>query len=182
MRKTIALLLAIAAPAAIAAPFEVCWQNPTQNVDGSDLTDLASVRLYLSTSPGTDRVAVGDYATTDPGAEICAEFDADPGDYYATMTALDVPGNESGFSNEITKTVADPVPEPPVLLTEPSTVYTVVKQPDRFVLLPIGIAPAGTTCSRTQTVNGYGVVPNDAVEWSPGSTARPIVVVAQCDG
>jgi len=59
------------------------------------------------------------------------------------------------------------------------TVYTVVKQEDRFVLLPIGQAALGTPCVDDQSVNGLNVVPRGAVDWA--GNVQPAVVVARCE-
>lgn len=75
-----------------------------------------------------------------------------------------------------------PPPGPPVILDQEEIVYTVVKQPNRFVLLPIGTVPAGTSCDPSNSVNGLGAVPTDAVVWTSTTGSRPIVVVARCDG
>ena len=72
------------------------WVAPTTNEDGSFLEDLAGYKLYYGTQPGqyTQIVTVGDYTT----AEI---DDLGSGTYYVTVTAYDIYGNESDFSNEI---------------------------------------------------------------------------------
>ncbi|MEM8767352.1 MAG: LamG-like jellyroll fold domain-containing protein, partial [Pseudomonadota bacterium] len=77
------------------------WQAPTENVDGSPLTDLAGYRIYY----GTDSRSYGNTVeVSDPGSTE-ASFTAPSGDYYVTMTALDAEGNESAYSNEIVKAV-----------------------------------------------------------------------------
>lgn len=171
-------------------------QNPTENIDGTPLTDLTMVKLYACTGEAcvaTEQPNNGDYPTTEPGAETQMPRTFTPnGDVGTTFvvryraTALDSEGNESDYSNtkEYRITFIDAgIPQPPViLLPEERTVFHVIKQPNSFVLLPIGTAPAGTPCDPNQTVNGHGAVPTDAVAWSPGSTARPVVVVAQCGG
>jgi hypothetical protein len=164
----------------VAHALQVCWTAPTENVDGSDLDDLFGYRIYYGASSRDydSIILIGDAAAT------CHQWVPAPGDYFIAMTAIDDDGNESAYSNEVLKNepVPDPGPLPPVILAQEETVYTVVKQPDRFVLIPIGTVPAGTPCDPNQSVNGLGVVPNVAVVWAPGSTVRPIVVVAQCDG
>lgn len=76
------------------------WQAPTQNVDGSPLTDLASYRIYYgSTSRSyTDQRDVAASATR-------ADFQLAAGTYYFAMTALDGQGNESDYSNEVVRVV-----------------------------------------------------------------------------
>jgi hypothetical protein len=161
------------------------WTAPTKNVDGSDLTDLAGYRLY--NGPGTrnyDQVADVPGADT-LGVTLTVATGLPTGMRYFAVTAVDGDGNESAFSNEVSKLISPCIaPEAPVMLQTFAPVYTVVKQPDRFILLPIGTVPAGTMCDPSNSVNGHGAVPNDAVIWTSTepNAPRPIVVVAQCDG
>ena len=171
--------------AANAASFNVCWQNPTENVDGSPLTDLERVRILWELESDATINGNDPYNTTEVGAELCTDITVpQDGDYTVKMRAIDADGDVSSDSNVVTKTAGAPVvptdPLPPVILTSESTVFTVVKQPDKFVLLPIGTVPAGTECSQQEVVNGHGVVPNGDVVWTSPTGPRPIVVVAQC--
>lgn len=77
----------------------VCMQMPTENVDGSALTDLNGGRVYLGASTRNYTQAV-QYSATVPGADICVDFKVAPGWYYVAATALDRDGNESAYSNE----------------------------------------------------------------------------------
>ena len=71
-----------------------------QNVDGTPLTDLAGYRIYYGTVSRTysDMVEVTDPQTTSHTLDLTS------GDYYVAMTALDLEGNESAYSNEVLKT------------------------------------------------------------------------------
>jgi hypothetical protein len=72
------------------------WTAPTTNEDGSTLDDLVGYKLYYGNQPGqySQVVTVGDYTT--------AEIDnLGSGTYYLSVTAYDIYGNESSFSNEI---------------------------------------------------------------------------------
>jgi hypothetical protein len=77
------------------------WQAPTQNVDGSPLTDLAGYRIYYGlTSRGyTETVAISAAAGTH------YELVLPSGQYYFAMTSLDAQGNESAYSNEVIRVV-----------------------------------------------------------------------------
>ena len=181
MRKKllIGLLLTLSLPA---EAFEVCWHNPSENIDGTALTDLVAVRVYYGDTARMYTQTV-DFAETVPGAQVChVVIPAEPGSYFVAATAIDRDGNESQYSNEVIKAEIRTEPLPPVIFLTSHVAYTVVKQPDRFVLVPIGTVPAGTQCDLNQSVNGYGVVPNSAVIWTSPTGARPIVVVAQCNG
>jgi hypothetical protein len=81
-------------------PVELTWVAPTQNVDGTTLTDLAGYRIYWGTASRdyTDSVEINDPAT------LSHTLVLESGDYYVAMTAFDAQGNESAFSNEVLKT------------------------------------------------------------------------------
>jgi hypothetical protein len=77
------------------------WQPPSQNVDGTPLTDLAGFVIYWGTS---SRDYTGSFTINSPSA---TEWEAtvSPGDYYFAMTAFDGANNESAHSNEVLKTI-----------------------------------------------------------------------------
>jgi hypothetical protein len=160
----------------------VCWTAPTQNVDGSPLTDLDGYNIYHGPS---SRNYNGVAVVPDAGA-TCADVAGLPaGTYFVAMTALDADGNESGLSNEVLKVETSTVPKAPVVLVADEVVFTVVKRPGRFVLLPIGAVPAGTVCDLNNFAPaGHGTVDNSDVVWTnqaPGAV-RPDVVVVACPG
>ncbi|MEZ5559895.1 MAG: hypothetical protein R3E86_15290 [Pseudomonadales bacterium] len=77
------------------------WQAPTQNVDGSPLTDLAGYNIYWGTSSRS-------YSTSLPiNSPTTTQWEANiaPGTYYFALTAFDAAGNESAYSNEIRKVI-----------------------------------------------------------------------------
>ena len=75
------------------------WNAPSTNEDGSPLSDLAGYKLYYGNAPGiySNVITVGDYTSAEIG-------DLESGTYYLTVTAYDIYGNESAFSNEIDHT------------------------------------------------------------------------------
>lgn len=76
------------------------WIAPTTNTDGSQLTDLAGFRVYYGTSSESysNSVDVGNVAS-------CYVTGLGTGDtYYFAITAYDLIGNESGYSNELIRT------------------------------------------------------------------------------
>jgi hypothetical protein len=77
------------------------WQAPQENVDGTPLTDLAGYVVYWGQQ---SRSYDGSYRIDDPDV---TEWEADiaPGEYFFALTALDSEGNESGYSNEVRKTI-----------------------------------------------------------------------------
>ncbi len=77
---------------------KLCWINPVENVDGSTLTDLASINLYKD---GQLQVT---YAADAPGSNQCVTFRLPEGVYQYRATAVDSEGNESAYSNQVEKT------------------------------------------------------------------------------
>ena len=79
---------------------ELSWDAPTQNVDGTPLTDLAGFVLYWGK-------ASRQYSSSVPldGDRLSYRIELAPGNYFFSMTATDADGNESAFSNEVSKLI-----------------------------------------------------------------------------
>ena len=77
------------------------WTAPTQNVDGSPLTNLAGYKVYWGTTPGTysSNASVSGAGTTTYTTNLT------PGTWYFAVSALDATGAESAKTNEVSKTV-----------------------------------------------------------------------------
>lgn len=77
------------------------WQAPTENVDGTAISDLAGFRIYFGPMSGsyTDQLDVSSPGTSTQSLTLPS------GSYYFAMTAVDADGNESGYSNEVVRTV-----------------------------------------------------------------------------
>jgi hypothetical protein len=192
---------------------QVCLTMPTQNVDGSAIDDLGGFRLHLGQTSRNYGYVSDPVIETAPGIDVCYALNMAPGTYYVAATAFDTEGavlpgptincsgdpaddandpgnevicaNESAYSNEVEKIQIDTSPLPPVVIGQDETVFTVIKQPGQFVLIPIGIAPAGTVCDlNANAPRDYGTVANADVVWNcqGASCPRPIAVVARCDG
>lgn len=78
---------------------KLAWDAPTTNADGTILTDLAGYNIYYgTTSRGYINVIdvgnVTNYTIGNLSWDIV---------YYFTVTAYDTSGNESEFSNEVSK-------------------------------------------------------------------------------
>ena len=86
----------------VSASAYLLWDPPTTNVDGTPLTDLAGFRVYRGTEPGvyTEIVDI-------PSPEVTTyTFQGLPaGIHYFAVTAYDQAGNESDFSNEVSKAI-----------------------------------------------------------------------------
>ena len=76
----------------------ISWQPPSENIDGTTLTDLAGFKIY--TVEGGSYIMEADIATPSGNSTSLAKA---PGEYMVVMTAYDMEGNESGFSNAVAK-------------------------------------------------------------------------------
>lgn len=78
------------------------WTAPTQNEDGSSLTDLAGYKLYWGTTPGTytDSVTIDN-----PGITTYVVENLAPGTYEFVATSFTEAGIESQYSGAATKTI-----------------------------------------------------------------------------
>jgi hypothetical protein len=74
------------------------WDSPATNEDGTPLTDLGGFRVYYGSTSG-----VYDFSL-DVGNSTQADMPNLPGGsvYYFAVTAYDISGNESAFSEEVT--------------------------------------------------------------------------------
>ena len=79
------------------------WTAPTQNTDGSVLTDLAGYKLYYGKSPGN-------YDTTvridNPSISTYLVDNLVPDTYYVVATSFNASGVESAYSGQAVKTVS----------------------------------------------------------------------------
>ena len=180
-RTVIAMMLSMVPALSLAGSVTLSWTPPTENEDGSPLVDLAGYAIYFGTTQGdyTSRISISNAAATD-----YVVSGLQPGTYYFVATAINEAGTESKYSKVVAKTILAPgpvpIPAPPDSLTvADQVVFTVVKQENRFVLLPVGTAAPETPCDPEHTVNGHYAVPRDSVAWS--GTIQPLVVVAKCD-
>lgn len=98
------LFIAIACMASCpAAAFQVCWEAPTENIDGTPLTDLMGYVIYFGTaSRNYDRQRTLFIERPWP-LNDCYNVRTSAGVYYVAMTAFDVDNNESAYSNEVLK-------------------------------------------------------------------------------
>ena len=78
------------------------WTAPTQNTDGSVLTDLAGYKLYYGKSAGRYNKSI---RIDNPSVTSYLIDNLLPGTYYVVATSFNALGIESAFSNEAIKTV-----------------------------------------------------------------------------
>jgi len=180
MKRFILIALCFLSYQAGAGEAILTWTAPTQNTDGTPLTDLAGFKIYIGTTAGGPYPVSVDIA--DPAATTVTIPNLTAGStYWFVSTAYNSAATvqESDHSNEVSKTIPFPTPMPPSGLTvQDLTVFTIVDQVNRFVLLPVGTVPVGTPCITAETVNGHHVVDRALVNWS--GDIQPVVVVANC--
>jgi hypothetical protein len=79
------------------------WQPPTENADGSPLTDLSGYNIYVGTNSNTyDYMEI---RLDNPGLITYVVENLDPGTYYFAATAFNSSGVESAFSREVVRAV-----------------------------------------------------------------------------
>lgn len=173
-------MLGLYSASAFAGDATLTWTAPTARTDGTPLTNLAGFKIYHGTSSTTLSVVVDV-----PGATVTSRVltGLPSGMRYFAMTAYDANLRESAQTSTVSKTILDAPPNPPGNFVVTATLaYTVVKQVDRFVMLPVGTVPADTACSAANSISNatgtYYVVPRHVVTWS--GSVRADVVVAKC--
>jgi len=89
-----------AAPASTPGSATLSWAAPTQNTDGSSLTDLAGYRVYYGTSADalTQVIDVSNVTTYVVNG-------LSSGTYYFAVAAYSTAGTESALSETATKTI-----------------------------------------------------------------------------
>ena len=84
-----------------AAEITLSWDPPTENTDGTPVTDLAGYKIYYGTSSGNYTTVVDvKNVTTFTITDLPEGFT-----YYFAVTAYDIYGNESAFSDEVSKNI-----------------------------------------------------------------------------
>ena len=80
----------------------ISWTPPTQNTDGSALTDLAGYRIRYGTSPGNYSATI-----TLNGSGLTSYLVENLGvsDWYFAMTAFNSSGIDSSYSSEVYKAI-----------------------------------------------------------------------------
>jgi len=83
------------------------WTAPTQNTDGTPLTDLAGFKIYQGNAPGDRAGAI--YDIPDPALTTFVVEPLAEGSYCFVTTAYNALAVESDESNEVCKDVSDEV-------------------------------------------------------------------------
>jgi hypothetical protein len=78
------------------------WNPPTQNTDGTALTNLAGYRVYWGTSQGN---YTNSTTISNPGLSSYVVEQLTPATWYFALTAVNSAGAESSYSNVASKQV-----------------------------------------------------------------------------
>jgi hypothetical protein len=80
----------------------ISWAPPTQNTDGSPLTDLAAYKIYYGVSEGNypNQIRINN-----PGLSTYVVDNLTPDTYFFVSTSINSSGVESEFSNVARKAV-----------------------------------------------------------------------------
>jgi len=102
-RLLTAALLLCSLPAAADMDIRIAlnWLPPSENVDGTPLTDLAGFRAYWGYSSGDYEASITIDDHTATSATITPVGVPSGSTIWIVLTAFDLDGNESQFSNEI---------------------------------------------------------------------------------
>ena len=89
-------------PTATAGTVTLNWTPPTENVNGTALTNLAGYKIHYGTASGayTESITV-----SNPGLATYVVSSLSPGKYYFSLTAYNSDGTESPLSSEVSATV-----------------------------------------------------------------------------
>ncbi|MFO1465881.1 MAG: hypothetical protein U1F35_05485 [Steroidobacteraceae bacterium] len=149
--------------AAYAGTATVTWTNPAQYTDGTALAaaDITQTRVeYGSCSGTTFGTKAGQQIVAGSATSAAITLAAGTYCFRAYTTAK---GAESVASNVTSATVAQPAPNPPVLVTVSTTAYTIGRQGRYFAMVPAGTVPLGTACRQAVKLAGLYQLPREAV-------------------
>ena len=197
MKKPLVLMLlalsTIVANAQQTGTASLTWTNATYNTDTSEIVSDGDGALAYSTitysvcvNGDVDFPSAKTHYVSANRTSTNVSTEGPAGDYCFRGTHTNSYGQTSDMSGLAVKTVATPgtarTPVTPTALatlaTTDPTVFTLIRQENRFVLLPVGTVPANTPCDGSQKINDHYVVDRNLVTWS--GTVKPVVVVAQC--
>lgn len=160
----------------IALADTIIWSAPTQNTDGTALTNLAGYDILYGSSPTALDLSV---TIANPAATTAVIDPPAPGTWYYVVRAFNSTGVRSDLS-PVVNGPDNPAPPPPAGMSVVGReVYQIVQQTDRLVFLPVGTVTTPMACIATFPVGPYYVVPRAATQWYGG--VKPKVVVTKCN-
>jgi len=89
-------------PTASSGAVTLNWTAPTENTDGTPLTDLSGYDIHYGTKSGNYTQSV---SVSNPGIATYVVDNLTPGTYYFSVSAVNSAGTESPLSSEVTATV-----------------------------------------------------------------------------
>lgn len=104
MKKLLTVVLVLlAAPSYGAMDVEIPldWVAPTENVDGTVLTDLAGYNIYYGFGSNNYTQSLAGVSQNSTSQTLSIAGVEDGASVYVAMTAFDYDGNESTFSNQV---------------------------------------------------------------------------------
>lgn len=166
----IVLWLAWGAKLAVAGEVTLSWENPVEQeecTNAGPLPDLKGTRVY-------ELVA----ETTDPALTSVTLTGKLPGEYTYVATAYVLDENGDPVESRTTTNTVKTITEFKALAG--ATAYQPVMISTGWWMIPMATMNADTQCDATQSANGYYRVPQGSYTWLDGSTARPVMLVAEC--
>jgi hypothetical protein len=172
----------------------VMWTAPTQNVDGSPLTNLAGFKLYRSTTYANVATSIP-IVIADPLATQYLVSGLVAGNHYFGMSAYNTPGIESAITGTITKAVTTSTlvasasvtleqrPKPPLVVVNVMAYEIKTLRGVYAFARYVGDVPLETGCAPdTLIAPNYHQVPKQAVALLPGLKLKTnAVLVAACE-
>ncbi len=152
---------------------------------GNESLNHLDIRYSICLNGGLD--GSNQLEQSGPPATFRTISNLSPGEWCFAAAVQNVgnPGVHSSISNILSATIGGPTPEPPILTVATTTVYSISKGNDTFLLAAVGTVPIGTTCDENQYIRGINnidklhVVSVSDIDLWFGSV-RSNVVVADC--
>jgi len=89
-------------PTASSGAITLNWTPPTENTDGTPLTNLAGYDIHYGPASGDYTQSI---SITNPGLATYVVDNLTPGTYYFSVAAVNSAGTESPLSSEVSLTV-----------------------------------------------------------------------------
>lgn len=172
----------------------ISWTLPTQNTDGTALTNLAGTEVYAGIS-GTSMTRVADVPV--PGTSYVVTNLVD-GLWYFGVAVYRTDGVFSSIAGPVTLLVSStpppPPPPPPVAVWKVALNGTTTTRPAYELILDatgvnkirgyqLGTVAVGKSCGDTKLIAGtteyHSVLESDTVLQSPSYKGRPLVAVCK---
>ena len=187
MLKTILFFWAVLFIAGAQADYRVTWETPTENTDGSPLTDLDGYNLWCIP---TDRTYGQPLKLPRDAVEYVGQWPTPAGNWKCKMQSFNVPGQVSADSAEVFFTLADtdgdgnnevvkptaPNPDNPGGEVLPAAGFTVTRKGYYSIIKPDGnimLKPDGST---RQTITR-----DETYQWITNDGQRGLFVIKQPD-